>query len=70
MNVAAISFGVGSLLVSAALKATPEEYLAKIPFSLNEDAIDDGNDILSRVSANLQGKAKRSETERLLDSMK
>jgi len=66
MNIAAISFGVGTLLVGAALKATPEEYLAKIPFNLNEDAIG-GEDMLSKMTAKMQGKVQRSETERLLD---
>lgn len=41
MHVASYSFGIGSLLVCAAIKATPEVWLDKIKFSINENALYD-----------------------------
>jgi hypothetical protein len=41
MHVASYSFGIGSLLVCAAIKATPEVWLEKIKFGVNEGAIYD-----------------------------
>jgi hypothetical protein len=50
------------------VKSTPEAYLDKIKLELNEDAQEDGNDVLTRVFAKVSGGLKKSETERLLDS--
>ena len=68
MNIAALSFGLGTIIFASIAKATPEELIAKIPTLVNEDAVDDGNDILSKMQNKMTGKAKKSETERLLDS--
>jgi magnesium-transporting ATPase (P-type) len=68
MQICAISFGVGSLIIGAALKATPPEWVEKIPVIINEEATEEGNDLLSKVHKRVQGKYQKSETERLLDS--
>ncbi len=41
MHVASYAFGIGSLLACAAVKATPEAWLEKIKFGVNEGAIYD-----------------------------
>ena len=40
MVIAAFSFGIGSLLIGAGLKATPEQLIEKIPELLNENSTD------------------------------
>ena len=68
MMITAISFGIGSWIVAAAVKATPPEFAEKIPELINENA-GEGHDILSILQKKMQGEpTKRSETERLLDS--
>lgn len=68
MLITVFAFGIGSLLVAAAVKATPPEMADKIPELINENA-GDGTDFLSVLQKRLQGEpVKRSETERLLDS--
>lgn len=68
MLITAFAFGVGTLLVAAAVKATPPELAEKMPELINENA-GDGTDFLSVLQRKLQGEQiKRSETERLLDS--
>ena len=52
MIITAFSFGVGSLLVSAAVKATPPELAEKIPDLINENA-GDGTDFLSVLQRRL-----------------
>lgn len=68
MILASFLFGAGSLLVGALLKATPVEWLEKIKIELNEEGVEEGTDIISRVHEKISGSLKRSETERLLDS--
>lgn len=68
MNVAALSFGIGTIIIASIVKATPEELVSKIPTLVNEDAMDDGTDILSKMQNKMGAKVKKSETERLLDS--
>lgn len=68
MFITAISFGIGSLVVAAAVKATPAEWTEKLPELINENA-GEGTDFLSVLQRRIQGEQiKRSETERLLDS--
>ena len=66
MHVASLSFGVGSLLVSALLKATPEVWLEKIKFNFNESKPNE-NDLLTQMTKKKPQKAKKGELERLLD---
>jgi len=68
MILASFIFGAGSLLVGAGLKATPTQWLDKINIQLNEEGIDEGQDLITRVHEKISGSLKRSETERLLDS--
>jgi hypothetical protein len=49
MQITAISFGVGSLIIGAILKATPPEWVEKIPVVINEEASEEGDDILSKM---------------------
>jgi len=68
MFITVISFGLGSWVVAAGVKATPPELAEKIPELINENA-GEGTDFLSMLQKRLQGEPiKRSETERLLDS--
>ena len=68
MYVASISFGIGSLLVSAGLKATPEEWLDKIRFGLREVKTEskDDEDFIDKMSKRRSSKTKKDELERLL----
>lgn len=69
MIIGSLSFGVGSLIVGAILKATPERWLDKIKVRLNEEqGGEDEQDIISIMHGKVVGSLKRSETERLLDS--
>ena len=52
MMLTAFSFGVGSVLVSLAVKATPPELADKIPDLINENA-GDGTDFLSILQKKL-----------------
>lgn len=68
MILTSVLLGAGSLLVAVILKATPQEWLEKIKIELNEEGVEDGTDIISRVHEKISCSFKRSETERLLDS--
>jgi hypothetical protein len=68
MAIATISFGVGTLIIGALLKLTPEKWLEKLDFSLNEDGVKTGTDFITRVQDKITVNFKRTETERLLDS--
>lgn len=68
MWITAISLGAGSLLVSTLVKFTPPEVLDKLNFHLNEDGTDENKDYFTRLNDRLQGKMKRSQTEKLLES--
>ena len=46
MIVTAVSFGVGTILVQLALKATPEHWVDKFPELINENATE-GSGLLS-----------------------
>ena len=63
-----IAFGAGSLLVGVILKATPESWVEKIKLELDEEGLNEGTDIISKVQNKVMGSLKKSETERLLDS--
>jgi len=39
----------GSLIVAAILKATPVEWLEKIKIELNEEGVEEGTDLITRV---------------------
>jgi len=67
MVLSSVLFGVGSLIVGAILKATPKEWVEKIKIELNEDGVQEGTDLISKVYEKISGSMKRSETERLLD---
>ena len=70
MYVTSFSFGIGSLLVAALLKATPIAWVDKIKFNFNETSsnkTDMFDDILKQASLT-KSKGKKSELERLLDS--
>lgn len=57
MQITALSFGIGSLLVAAGLKFVPEEKIDKIPALINEDAVaEGGNDFLGDMQKKMQGK--------------
>lgn len=70
MNLVATCLGAGSLLVGLGLKYIPEPIVNKVgtAFAFNENQGDDGEDYFSTMQRRIQGKVKRSETERLLDS--
>jgi hypothetical protein len=68
LQMASIAFGVGTWIVGAALKKTPEEWVDKIKIELNEEGVEEGSDIISKVHEKIKGSFRRSETERLLDS--
>lgn len=68
MGIAIFSFGIGTWLVAAGMKATPPELAEKIPDLINENA-GEGSDFLSVLQKKFAGEqVKRTETERLLDS--
>jgi hypothetical protein len=64
-HVACLLFGLGSLLVGVIGKKIPKVHEAKFNIPLNEN--DDGDDIMSKYYNRIEGKAKRSETMKLLD---
>lgn len=70
MQVCALSFGIGSLLVGAALKATPEAWLGKLTFNIDDQEKEEDTDsLLSRVLSKVGvGKVDKSDTDRLLES--
>jgi magnesium-transporting ATPase (P-type) len=68
MVLASVLFGAGSLLVSVILKATPENFAEKFKIELDENGLQEGQDIISKVHKKIKGSLERSETERLLDS--
>ena len=68
MHLACYCFGFGSILLSLAIKAIPEEHATKFAFKLNETEGTDGNDMASRFTSRFTTKVQKSETQRLLDS--
>jgi len=67
-QIISLSFGVGSWIVGAVLKKTPEEWVDRIKINLNEEGVEEGDDVVTKVYEKIKGSFKRSETERLLDS--
>lgn len=56
MHITAISLGVGTWIVGAILKATPEPWVEKIPVLINEEQGDEGEDIISKMHKRVAGK--------------
>lgn len=67
MWLTSILLGASVLGVSAALKATPIQWLEKIRVPLREEKVEEEEDVLSKTFAKISGSLARSETERLLD---
>ena len=67
LHLVALCLGAGSLAVGAALKFIPEELVDRIPVVINEEAGDEGVDILSKMHKRVVGHYQKSETQRLLD---
>ena len=63
MHVTSFSFGVGTLLLSIILKATPEDWLKKLEFQVDESK--ETENILGGKKKSKKGKGRK---ERLLDS--
>jgi magnesium-transporting ATPase (P-type) len=59
-------FGIGAWLVSAGLKAIPEQHTQKFNFAFNEAGVESEGSAFSRLSV-LTSKMQKSETQRLLD---
>ena len=51
MHITALCFGLGSWIVAAILKATPEEWIDKLKFQLNEEGSTENMDYISKVHA-------------------
>ena len=70
MNLTATCLGAGTLLVAICLKQIPEDKLNLVSSKLqfNESQSEDGDDYFSAMQRRMQGKIKKSETERLLES--
>lgn len=60
-------FGLGAWLVSAGLKAIPEQQTQQFNFAFNEAGVEREGSTMSRLSA-FTSKMQKSETQRLLDS--
>jgi Ca2+-transporting ATPase len=70
MNLTATCLGFGTILVGLALKQIPEEQVNKVAEKLafNENQGDEGEDYFSTMQRRMQGKIKKTEAEKLLDS--
>jgi len=69
MFLTSVLIGAGSLLVGVIIKTTPADLMDKVPIKINEDNVPEGQDFISKVQGKISGNLKRSETERLLDSV-
>jgi len=62
MHITALSFAIGTLIVSAISKACPDAWLNKMPMAVDEQTLgeEEGTDLLSRMHKAVANKVEKS----------